>query len=127
MPRDALRRHQVVDEAALLELVREGSLTGRHTVVVTDQAAMLSVRTSAVRRLESSHESLALIVVHHGAVPALCRSSVVTLSDGRARVIADFAVDPHPVGLRLAGVAARHLPSDLHSTCVTFGIRRTSG
>ncbi len=104
--RNALGQHLVVDEAGLLELVRDGSLAGRHTVVITDQPAMLAVRTSALRRLVSAHDSLALIVVHQGAPPAMCRSAVVTMADGRARHIADVTIDPTPSMLRLAGTTS---------------------
>jgi S-DNA-T family DNA segregation ATPase FtsK/SpoIIIE len=103
--RDAAARHLLVDEAGLLELVRDGALTGRHTVLVTDLAAILTVRTSALRRLESAHDSLALVVVHHGPTPAVCRSSVVTMSDGRARHVTEVVADPEPVVFRLSGAA----------------------
>ncbi|MBI5090263.1 MAG: hypothetical protein HZB15_15765, partial [Actinobacteria bacterium] len=127
--RDESGRHLVLDEAAVLDAVRDGTLTARHTVVVTDHAAGLALRTSPLRRLEATHPSLALVVVHDGAAPALCRSSVVTMSDARARLVSDHGSDLDPITLRIAAVPAASAErwAQAISACRDPEDERTSG
>ncbi|MGE0140660.1 MAG: FtsK/SpoIIIE domain-containing protein [Ilumatobacteraceae bacterium] len=100
--RDETGQPLVLDDAALLDALRDGRLAARHTVVITDQPAGLAMRTSPLRRLEATHTSLAVIVVHDGPPPAICRSSVVITADARARFVADLGRDHEPVTLRVA-------------------------
>jgi DNA segregation ATPase FtsK/SpoIIIE, S-DNA-T family len=94
---------------ALAELVCEPTrLAGRHIIVVTDRPDGLAVRTGAVRRLINAVPDLALLVEldHRSAAPpALCRTVLVTTTDGRARLTSDVTTDAGPVQLRIAGLS----------------------
>lgn len=80
--------------------------TGRHVVIITDRADLLSQRTGLLRRFLGTAPSAAVVaVVAAGeAVPAMCRSVLEIGSIGRGKWWADAAADAHPVTVHAAGV-----------------------
>jgi S-DNA-T family DNA segregation ATPase FtsK/SpoIIIE len=87
-----------------------------HTVVVTDEPALLTVRTGPLRRLLASPTPPGIVVVADAAntdpgvastastVPAVCTAVVDTRTDGWARVVADTSRRHDPVLVRYSGL-----------------------
>lgn len=82
--------------------------TGRHVVVVTDRADILTQRTGAVRRFLGGPTSSAIVAAldRDSTPPAMCRSVLEVGSIGLAKWWADASFDAHPVTIHAAGVTA---------------------
>ena len=96
----------VSDESRLADVVHAGAAP--HTVVVTDRAELLTVRTGALRRLLAGTDPPAVVVLAEVAspLPGVCTALVDTRHDGSGRFVADARVPHEVVPVRLAGLGA---------------------
>lgn len=105
---DGVGAARMVDTRELFELSRDGvAWTGCHTVVVTDIAEQLSLRTAPLRRLMAVCPGVAVVAVlpSGAAVPAVCKTVITTHVDGNARVVHDAHAGTSPVELRFVGLS----------------------
>ncbi len=94
----------VGDAADMAEALRDDMAV--HTVVVTDRADLLTVRTSTLRRRLAGSDPPAVLLVADDAtvVPAVCTELIDTRLDGGARFVPDTRVAHDVVQVRLAGL-----------------------
>jgi S-DNA-T family DNA segregation ATPase FtsK/SpoIIIE len=94
----------VGDDGALAEGLRDDAVA--HTVVVTDRADLLTVRTSMLRRMLAGSGPPAVLLVSDdaAAVPAVCTALIDTRQDGGARFVPDTRAANDVVQVRLAGL-----------------------
>ena len=107
----------IVTESGLLRVLDElasYSASGGHHLLITDQPALLSTRTSPLRRAISDAQRDALIVVvpavesaDGAAVPHVCSSVLTTTSGPLARWVPDVQRTMLPQQVRMVGVGDR--------------------
>lgn len=106
----------IVTESELLHVLGELAsycTSGGHHLLITDQPALLSTRTSPLRRAMSDAKRDALIVVvpsvesSDAAVPHVCNSVLTTTNGPLARWVADVHRTMLPLQVRLVGVGER--------------------
>ena len=80
---------------------------GRHVVIATDLADVLSSRTAPLRRLIATGQSIAVLAVCETAddVPAIATSALITHRSGTARWTADTRADALAEPVRPAGIS----------------------
>lgn len=107
----------IVAESGLLRVLDELAsycASGGHHLLITDQPALLSTRTSPMRRAVSDAERDALIVIvpvvdaaASAAIPHVCNSVLTTTSGPFARWVADVHRTLLPQQVNLVGVGDR--------------------
>jgi len=99
----------VVDDGELPDVLAAETAFQRHTVLITDMAALLAARTSHLRRVLAGgpHALLAVLADHDHGTPQWCTAILTTGVGPMAGWVPDTAASLLPLRARIAGLGER--------------------